>query len=131
MGVYDIAINWSTAEVTAGRNDLHLKAELTPEPDTFWTNEFSRLCERRSAETRGGRWSANTPSYGKLTVSGVEAGSEESLRKALDEIVAQTNREAARAHREDDEKKRREEDEGRAREQVAREMTDRLRSSGE
>jgi hypothetical protein len=130
--VSDVAIDWSTADVavsgSGGHAHLQQSVQVEPEPDSFWRNAFDRLRERRSREVRHDWW-VNSPSFKTLTVGGLKDGPEDEVRAELDEMVAQTNAAAERDRHEFKARKQTEAAEAKEREEAARSMTDRFRSS--
>jgi hypothetical protein len=125
----DVAINWSSAEVTAFRGALQLEVLLDSEPDKFWESEFAQLRDshQRRIGGSGERWWAKSPSLGKLTVGYIEPGTERSVRHRLDEMVVQANEAATRARAVSVRKRQVDEKAAEEWEKAAREMTKRFR----
>ncbi len=122
-------IDWSTATVTPEGEALQLNVDLTDEPDTFWTQEFVRIRDQPRdispafvVSSVPSRWSRTLGLYG------LEPGSEEEVRKALDAMVEEANQATAEARRAWDHKQQEEARGAELRQQAAAEMTERFRS---
>jgi hypothetical protein len=95
---YDISIDWSSAEVTAGTGSLELRVRLSAEPDTTWRNAFDPF--RQGATIEGGAESDQfyvnpVSGYGKdLSAGGFAPGAEDQVRHVLDDLVVRTNERA-------------------------------------
>jgi hypothetical protein len=124
-----IEIDWSTATVSPEAETLQLVVELTEEPDTFWTNEFTRIRGQPRELVPAFHVSSMPSSWSKeITVYGLEPGSEDEVRRALDGMIEETNHAAAEARRAWDVKEQKDSRDAELREQAAAEMTERFRS---
>ena len=97
--MYDLKLDWSTADVTveghSGSEHLVLTVSLDSQPDTYWRNQFGRMAERRSNESHGLRWTFTSPNnVGRISARGFGEAGVEAVREALDSTVAQANQEA-------------------------------------
>ena len=86
-------LDWSAAEVA----DRRLTVPLTEEAEEAWTAEFAWVAERLSGGNSA-TWGKVKASKKKVTVEGVEPGSEGDLRHFLESVVQQVNADQAESH---------------------------------
>jgi len=125
-----VSIDWATAnvtDITVTGQSLQLEVELEPEPSRFWTSAFNEVRPHRPLAVRH-HWWVNSPSHRSLTVGGGEPGSEEEVRKGLEELVGIANRQAPRDRKAHEDKQRVLQEEARVRKSAAGEMTERFRT---
>lgn len=130
MQADEITIDWGSAEVKVSSNEaLQLEVDLHPDPSSFWLSAFGDGCQGESPGVGpSGDWWVNAPFHNRLTVGGVEPGSEERVKEALDQMAEVANRRAPNDRQEWEEKTRRKEESVRAREVAAKKMTEQFRA---
>ena len=84
------SLDWSNAEVSDGR----LTVPLTGDPETAWTEEFAWVAERLSS-SGSATWGEVKAAKKKVTVAGVQPGSEADVRHFLESVVQQVNADQA------------------------------------
>jgi hypothetical protein len=133
MPSIDHAIDWSNAGVLAKDDVFSLRVPLArvgvASPSEVWNTEFMTRALSQEAEARGQRWSGVRFHGGMIEVEVVEPGAEDELRKYLDELVAQTNRSAAKIHEIADQEAAKKAELNAARTDTADDMTERFRSN--
>jgi hypothetical protein len=129
LRVTAVMIDWSTAVVKPKGRYLELAVRLAPAPDTMWRNEFARISHLTDG-VESEPWWANVPDFDELTVGGIEVGTEAEVRRRLDAMIRQTNKAATKARKEQDQQAYARQQALKAREESAKQMTERFRSSG-
>jgi hypothetical protein len=112
-------LDWSAAQVSDGT----LSVEVSGEFDDEWAQTFARTLALLSST---GTWGSVGFKKGKVTVEGVEEGSEDNVRFALDGAAQEANAHHADDADESDEDSGEDEDESEG-DETDRRMTDRFR----
>ena len=112
-------LDWSAAQVSDGT----LSVEVNGEFDDEWEQTFARTLALLSSS---GTWGSVGFKKGKVTVEGVEEGSEENVRFALDGAVQEANAHHAEDADESDEDAGEDDDDSEG-DDTDRRMTDRFR----
>jgi hypothetical protein len=114
-------LDWSGAQVSDGT----LSVKLTGDVDDEWAQTFARTLALLSSS---GTWGSVEFKKRKLTVEGVEEGSEDNVRFALDGAVQEANAHHADDDADDDDSDESSaEDDGPEGDETDRRMTDRFR----
>jgi hypothetical protein len=92
-------LDWNAAEVREGTLTIEVRGEL----DDEWEQTFARTLALLSSR---GVWGSVSFKKGKVTVEGVQEGSEDNVRFALDGAVQEAN-----AHHAEDDSEESDEDE--------------------
>jgi hypothetical protein len=116
-------LDWSAAQVSDGT----LSVEVSGEFDDEWAQTFARTLALLSST---GTWGSVGFKKGKVTVEGVEEGSEDNVRFALDGAAQEANAHHADDADESDEDSGEDEDESEG-DETDRRMTDRFRDSSD
>jgi hypothetical protein len=116
-------LDWSAAQVSDGT----LSVEVSGEFDDEWAQTFARTLALLSSS---GTWGSVGFKKGKVTVEGVEEGSEDNVRFALDGAVQEANAHHADDADESDEDSGEDDDESEG-DETDRRMTDRFRDSSD
>jgi hypothetical protein len=125
--VYDVRIDWPTAETVARGGGLELTVALSAEPDTFWTNACSVLSDRLSRETGRGLY-VNTPFGMQLIAGGWDPGDEDRVKGLLDELVVAVNQRAASDRQQWEARQRQQQADAERLDRAAEDATGRFRS---
>ncbi len=124
---YDLAIDWSTAEVSMYRDALKLEVSLTGVADAQWRYAFDAL--RARLKPTDGYWINSVSIDGARLEGGFEEDCDQQLKERLEELVREANVWAADEAEEGQQKKRDEKEQAEALERAAREAAERLRGS--
>lgn len=119
----DLQLDWSSAEVSQGK----LTVSLDDKPTDEWRATFERTVRLLDR----GTWPEIELGKRKITVAGVEPGTEERLRFFLESAVQEANGEQPAEDEEDGDgeaEAERENDRGEAEDDPDREMSERFRS---
>jgi hypothetical protein len=118
-------LDWNAAEVREGTLTIKVGGEF----DDEWEQTFARTLALLSSS---GTWGAVGFKKGKVTVEGVQEGSEDNVRFALDGAVQEANAHHAQDDAEEsDEDEESEDGDDSERDDTDRRMTERFRDSAD
>jgi len=109
---YELAVDWSTADVIGDRGTLTFSVQLNEEPDSYWRNEFEPVRQRvqQQVGTVPDLWFDAAPAIGtQLSGGGFRPDNVPLVRQTLDDMVELVNTQAANALADAEEKQREEE----------------------
>lgn len=118
-------LDWNAAEVREGRLTINVGGEF----DDEWEQTFARTLALLSSS---GTWGSVSLQKGEVTVEGVQEGSEDNVRFALDGAVQEANAHHAQdAAEESDEDEESEDADDSEHDDTDRRMTERFRDSAD